>query len=239
MSDTEFLEYLQIQGSPDMLTKTELVEGVRARGETISDRTLTYYTSQGLIPKAVRVGSRSGAYPKIVQELVAWLVRARKRDVSLETLRELLPLWRHLIKCRTEGRFDLGEIQYLARARVTTTEASAQVPWVLNEVLHGLCRHCVQELVWVLKDGTEHIQSPTAEFSVGFILAELDDQRLVGRPVAWTQLVLPGLAEMPRENPRTIILGIPNNVELDLGDYADDCSHESPAASDRKAAITH
>lgn len=239
MTDADFIEYLQVQGSPEMVTKTELIEGVRARGETISDRTLTYYTSQGLIPRAVRVGSRSGAYPKIVQELVVWLVRCRKRDLSLEALRELVPLWRHLMKSRTEGVFDLGEIQYLARAHIGTNEANSEVPWVINEVLRSLCFVCAGEIRWILKDGTERIQSADEEMAISFILAELDEERQVGRPLAWTQLVLPGFGEVLEEGPSTIILGIPNNVQLDLGQSADDCDHPDSAATESKEVATH
>ncbi len=87
----QFLDYMELQGTNDMVTKTELLEEVRTHGRSISDRTLTYYTSQGLIPGAVRVGSRAGAYPRVVVELLCWIVGARDRGLSVDALRELLP----------------------------------------------------------------------------------------------------------------------------------------------------
>src|SRR5438552_3947751 len=56
----QFLEYLELQKEPDMVTKSDLIEQVRHRGGRISDRLLSYYASEVLIPNAARVGSRRG-----------------------------------------------------------------------------------------------------------------------------------------------------------------------------------
>jgi hypothetical protein len=57
------MAFLELQGSTEMVTKSELMERVRLLGSPISDRNLSYYGSIGLIPPAVRIGARGGAYP--------------------------------------------------------------------------------------------------------------------------------------------------------------------------------
>lgn len=61
--EAEFIEYMQIQGSTDLVTKTELITLMRDRGLSVSERTLTFYVTKGIIPKAARIGSRTGVYP--------------------------------------------------------------------------------------------------------------------------------------------------------------------------------
>ena len=62
LEENGFLEYLQLQGSdPELVTKSELISAVRQRGYSVGDRQLTFYISEGLVPKSVRVGSRAGA----------------------------------------------------------------------------------------------------------------------------------------------------------------------------------
>lgn len=94
MGTRELAEYLEMQTSPAFVTKTELFRALRGMGLSISDRNLTYYTSLGLVPPAVRIGGRAGAYPELVVEQLGWVVRARARGQSLDSLKELLVLWR-------------------------------------------------------------------------------------------------------------------------------------------------
>lgn len=47
-----FMEYLELQDGSDLVTKSELVSAVREAGFKLSDRQLTFYTSEGLIPLA-------------------------------------------------------------------------------------------------------------------------------------------------------------------------------------------
>jgi hypothetical protein len=54
VEQNDFLEFLQLeQGEPRLVTKSELLEQIRAQGLTISDRQLTFYVTEGLVPKSV------------------------------------------------------------------------------------------------------------------------------------------------------------------------------------------
>ena len=244
MSDHDvFLRYLEIQGDTDLLTKTELLEAVRGSGGRISERTLSYYTTQGLIPRAVRIGSRAGAYPKVVAELLRWVIRARDRGVSVDAIRELLPVWQHIVSACRHQHVDLAELQYIARERVRIPEANFEIPWLLDEAFRSFCPQCATDVTWVLKNGEQRTRGD--EFKVGFILAELDEAQGVGRPVAWMQLVLPGLGMPDEDDPGTVILGIPNTVPLHRAEQRVVLSdrrphhHEAVAPDGREEASTH
>ena len=138
IEENGFLEYLQLQGSdPELVTKSELLTAVRRRGYSVGDRQLTFYISEGLVPKSVRVGSRAGAYPRIVIELLIWILRAKEGGLSVEAIRELLPVWKFLIRARNDRRIDLNELEYIARQHVQTIEGSYAIPPVVANVLIG------------------------------------------------------------------------------------------------------
>src|ERR1700722_18218720 len=118
-----FLEYLQLQGSdPELVTKSELLSAVRQRGYSVGDRKLTFYISEGLVPKSVRVGSRAGAYPRIVIELLTWILAAKEGGLSVEAIRELLPVWKFLIRGTNDGHIDLRELENIAQLHVKSIE---------------------------------------------------------------------------------------------------------------------
>src|SRR4051794_39180615 len=112
---SDFLEYLEMQGNLEMLTKSQLLDYVRRNGGPISDRQLTTYISEGVVPKSARIGSRSGAYPKIVGDLLAWVARSRRRGLSVEAIKELLPLWRLMKKSVREKTIDVAQLELVAR----------------------------------------------------------------------------------------------------------------------------
>lgn len=205
-----------------MVTKTELTQYVRDHGEQISDRNITYYSSMGLIPSAVRIGSRGGAYPKIVGELLRWVIRCRGKGLSIEAIKELLPLWELLVRGRRNGCIDIAEMEYVARENVTLQEANWIVPLLFNDLISGLCQTCRQKILWVLKDGSTVISTDHDPLTLSFVLAEIDPATGQGREVAWTQLRLPGIADVDVDDPRTIVLGIPNGIPLCAGDEGHD-----------------
>lgn len=211
-----FLEYLNLQDGSELITKSELIAAVRESGLSVSDRQLTFYSSEGLIPKSVRVGSRAGAYPAIVAELLSWVLQAREGGVPIEALKELLPIWKHLVTARRQKRLDLGELEYIARQHVTSLEGSIALPRVVTDVMTGhICPHCQDEITIVYKDGrVQKINEPGA--TIGFAIARNvtdEDEEVKAHWFAATRLVL----ATPRNyssDPTAIILGIPNNVAL-------------------------
>jgi DNA-binding transcriptional MerR regulator len=231
------LEYFDLQGSTEMVTKTELMQYIRDCGEQISGRNVTYYSSVGLIPSAVRIGSRGGAYPKIVCELLRWIVRSRGHGLSIEAIKELVPLWQLLACGRRNGCIDLAEVEYIARERVTLPEANRAVPLLVTDMVNDLCGLCRQKTLWVLKDGNTVVSTDHDPLTLGFVLAELDPINGWGREVAWTQLRLPGIADLNADDPKTIILGIPNGVPLCPGSESGRPNPRSCAMAERTAAV--
>lgn len=209
--DNAFLEYLQLQGpDPVLVTKSELIAKVRERGYSVSDRQLTFYVSEGLIPKSVRVGSRAGVYPQIVVELLGWVLRCKAGGLSVEAIRELLPVWKYLIRSLNEQRIDLAELEYIARQHVTTLEGSYAIPAVVSSVLGDVCPECRAKFVLVLKDGTERVLSePSA--TVGFAIAQRGDEVSDDTDAKWvarTRLALGGGGGDTANDPTTVILGL-------------------------------
>lgn len=207
------VEFIELQGSDALITKTELLDEVRSRGLRISDRNLSYYQGQGLLPPSVRVGTRTAAFPAIVAEMAEWVIRSRQRGLSIDAIRELLPVWKHLVLSRTRGEVSLAELEYQARSKVSSVEANYAIPGLVSDVLGCLCAGCKAEMVWLDKAGLA--LEPQGDITLGFTLAELDEITGVARRVAWTQLVLPGMGETPEaDGPTTIVLGIPVGMPL-------------------------
>lgn len=234
------LEFLELQGSDALITKTDLIEEVRARGEQISERNLAYYHTQGLLPASVRVGTRTGAYPAVVAQLAVWVIRSRKRGLSIEAIRELLPMWRHLVRSRSEGNVSLAEIEYLARSQVKSVEANYAIPGLVAEVFSCLCPDCKSEISWT--DKASNVIAADADITLGFTLAEMDDSTGEARRVAWTQLVLPGMgAPTAADGPTTIVLGIPVGIDLktscDLHDQIELDQLDDAAVLDEKEVV--
>lgn len=234
--DNGFLEYLQLQGpDPVLVTKSELIALVRKRGYSVSDRQLTFYVSEGLIPKSVRVGSRAGVYPSIVVDLLGWVLRCKAGGLSVDAIRELLPVWKYLVHARKEQRIDLGELEYIARQHVATLEGSYAIPPVVSDVLHDLCRKCRANVVLVFKDGAERaLSEPSA--TVGFAIAQRGGEGADDVGAKWiarTRLTLGGDVGDAANDPTTVILGLrpgealpPEQPEPDSQDYSDSSHHD-------------
>ncbi|MGV9834268.1 helix-turn-helix domain-containing protein [Nocardia niigatensis] len=215
MATTEngFLEYLQLQEGDQLVTKSELLTAVRKAGLGVTARQLTFYATEGLLPHSVRVGARAGVYPAIVVDLMKWILRARKIGVSIEALRELLPVWKFLIRARSSGRLDLPEFEYVARQHVETAEAAINVPRLVIDTLGQLPEHAVEI---VDKDGKPR-RSTAPETTVGFAIArrQLEEDGSEGEP-AWFAVTRITLA-LPRnysDDPTTVILGLKPNEKL-------------------------
>ena len=206
-----FFEYLELQGGKaDLLTKSELLHEVRAAGYKLSDRQLTFYVSEGLVPRSVRAGSRAGVYPAIVVQLISWLLQMRDEGVSIESLRELLPVWKFLISARSENVFDLGEFEYVARQHVSSMEAMIAVPRVVTHVMvRRCCATCRENIGLVDKAGRRTtLSDPSA--TVGFAIARLlqTDDASEPQPVWFrsTRITLAAI-DSPSTDPTTVILG--------------------------------
>lgn len=207
-----FMEFLELQDGTDLVTKTELLNEVREAGFKVSDRNLTYYMSSGLIPLSARLGSRSaGVYPKVVVELMTWLLYMRRIGVSIESLRELLPVWKFLMRSLRgkHMRLDLAEFEFVAMQHISSSDAFCAVPATVSYVLGSLCDCCRRDITLVDRDGHE---STADEYtSIGFaIAAPLDGdgngERSVDRWAARTRLSL----AVPRPqsvDPTTVRLG--------------------------------
>lgn len=225
IEENGFLEYLQLQGSePDLVTKSELLAEVRQRGYSIGERQLSFYVSEGILPKSVRVGSRAGAYPRIVVDLLKWVLRARDGGLTVDAIRELLPIWKLLTRARRDKRLDLGELEYVARRHVRSTEGSMAMPVVVSDVLTICpdCQGCIPaDIVVVMKDGTEkNLEDVTT--TLGFAIArqvtiEKEDEPAEVR-VEWsarTRITLAtGIDKDLRTDPTTVILGVGPNDPL-------------------------
>jgi len=214
IEENGFFEYLQLQdGAPDLVTKSELIAQVRAEGYPVSDRQLTFYVSEGLLPRSVRVGSRAGAYPAVVVDLLTWILRARDVGVPLEILKELLPVWKFLMRARSARVLDLGELEYVARQHVTSVEGSLAVVRVVVDVMSHRCFCGPIEIV--AKDGTK-MDMDSSQSTVGFAIArtfEDENGALVPQWFAETRVSL-AFAKSHAAEPTTVVLGVKPNDPL-------------------------
>ncbi|HVX21411.1 MAG TPA: hypothetical protein VHB02_08685 [Acidimicrobiales bacterium] len=211
-SDSEFMELLDLQGNLEMVTKSELIEEARKRGAAMSDRQLISLVSEGLLPKSARIGSRGGAYPKLVVRQLVFVSRFRKRGLSVQAIRELLPLWKYMQRALRDRELSLEEFQYVARESITVPEAWYAAPAVLQECLP--CPFCLAEdyadLTIRLKDNT--VCKVGDQISIGFAMVGEDPETHKPEFKARTRIAVP----QPDEgfNSSSIILGVPNGAEL-------------------------
>lgn len=210
-----FMTYLQLQGSTDLVTKSELISEVRSIGNSVSDRQLTFYVSEGLIPKSVRVGTRAGVYPKIIVELLSWILTARDRGVPIDAIKELIPVWKYLVGARRDRRLNLVELEYIGRQHVTSLEGIIAVPMLVGDVLMGYCPPCRGDIKVVRKDGVEK-SIDDVETTVGFAFAQRFEDESGKETSRWagqTHLTFAYVQNL-REDPTTVLLGIRPNDPL-------------------------
>jgi DNA-binding transcriptional MerR regulator len=223
----DFLDYMELQGNLDMVTKSELLELVRKQGGRISDRQLTSYVSEGLVPKSARIGSRSGAYPRIVADLLAWIDQSRRSGLSVQAVKELIPLWRFLRRGAIKRNIDLSEFEYVARQFVTSQEAAFAIP-----VLFMQCVPCflhetsdLAKIKFTTRDGRTVDASKEKVLPLSFRLGEQDPETGEIRRVARTCLALP-LAAAANDDEGCITIGIPNGVEWPMTSDANEHDEE-------------
>ncbi|MCC6227070.1 MAG: hypothetical protein IT195_11790 [Microthrixaceae bacterium] len=234
--ETDFIEYMQIQGTTELITKTELLAEVRSRGLQISERTLTFYATKGIIPKAARIGTRTGVYPRIVVELLSLALLNRQRNASIDATLQLIPLWKLIARGAISGDLDLAEIEYVARQHVTLPDANFVFPFMMKEILSYLSPRDSDAILWRLKNGESVRQTRSDSFEVTFLLGATDELG-VARVIAWTQLKLPGFDdEFVVDDPQTIILGVPVGVSIQPqpGTAIQGASNTASAAPDRQ-----
>jgi DNA-binding transcriptional MerR regulator len=214
LDQNDFLEFLMLEpGEPHLVTKSELLEKVKERGLAISDRQLTFYVTEGLLPKSVRVGSRAGAYPMQVVNLLSWILRSREMGIPVEAIKELIPLWKYLTRCRNDGILDLAEFEYIARQKLSTFDSVLAIPELVTYVLfNGLCLDCRTKLDIKLlaKDGKSHPIN-SAETTIGFAAVKRSQDDLGNEKSDWFGYRRITLASPPAdyaEDPTTIVLGI-------------------------------
>jgi len=215
LDENGFMEYLQLQDSSELVTKSELIQEVRSLGNSVSDRQLTFYVSEGLLPKSVRAGTRAGVYPKIVTELLSWILTSRDRGIPIEAIKELLPVWKFLVRSRREHRLDLGELEYVARQHVLSVEGAIAVPMLVADVLTDYCRGCRGDIRIVRKNGEER-SIDDVETTVGFAFATRVQSESGEESVRWmgqTRLTLAYVEDF-HEDPTTVLLGIRPNEAL-------------------------
>ncbi|MDJ0420769.1 helix-turn-helix domain-containing protein [Rhodococcus opacus] len=215
-----FLEYLDLQGDlPDQVTKSELLAQVREAGFSLSDRQLTFYVTEGLVPRSVRVGTRAGTYPVSVVWLMKWILQARDAGVSIEALKELLPVWKFLIRAQRDELLDIGGLESVARQHVTSYEASLGVPRVVSYVLmRACCPTCRGKIRVVYKDGTERSLND-ADATIGFAIARTPtddaDDAAAGTPQWWASArIALSIPSNHSTDPTTVILGVKPNEAL-------------------------
>ncbi|WP_207007732.1 hypothetical protein [Nocardioides aromaticivorans] len=224
-----FLEYLQLQGGePDLVTKSELIQNVRERGYSLSDRQLTFYMTEGLVPRSVRVGSRAGAYPRVVEELLAFILWARDGGVPIESMKELLPVWKLLVRSRREKTLDVQELEYVARQRLATMEAVMAVPEMVAFVFSRyVCKKCSDSFEIVYKDGeVRSLQDPSATvgFAIARQVAEAEDEPAAPRWIASTRISLGGAGDY--QGPTTVVLGLKPNEPLPPDPWGSEDEHD-------------
>jgi DNA-binding transcriptional MerR regulator len=214
LDQNDFLEFLMLEpGEPHLVTKSELLERVRQRGLAISDRQLTFYVSEGLLPKSVRVGSRAGVYPMQVVNLLSWILRSREMGISVEAIKELVPLWKYLTRCRNEGMLDLAEFEYIARQKLSSLDSVLAVPELVTYVLYShICQECRKRLdVQLLaKDGRSYPINDSAT-TIGFAAVKRRQDESGDEKTDWFGYRRITLASPPADyaaDPTTVVLGI-------------------------------
>ena len=223
MSTITTADLLELQGDDETITPTALIDLLRRNGYSLSRRTFSFWQSQGLVPPALRVGSRGGVYPATIVELAAFVSDMRDRGLSIETTRELLPIWRHVLGSERSGCISVSDTERVARSLNLSTEANYHVPSVIEYLTSGFCENCLLALAWELKSGVRVCQSDG--LIIRFAIAQISPMDGFGDLVAWTQLTLPGLDERPDiDDPTLIVLGLPIGIEL----RRHSCDHEVP-----------
>jgi DNA-binding transcriptional MerR regulator len=220
-----------LQGSDATITPTELGEFLRHFGRAVSRRTMSFWQGEGLIPPAMRVGQRGGVYPFAIVDLTFFIADAKDRGASLETIRELLPLWKHLAGAQASGHISVADFEHEARLLNLSREANYLVPFLVEHATLGLCETCIAALEWETKDGLR--RSAADGLVLKFAIGEVSPADGLGDLIAWTQLTLPGIGDEPDlDDPALVVLGLPNGISV----RRPCCAESAPAEHKRPTA---
>ena len=191
--------------------ESELITEVRNAGFKLSDRQLTFYMSEGLIPLSVRAGSRVGVYPAVVVDLMHWLLFMRNLGVSIDALRELLPVWKFLKRSLKGKSVDLAELELVARQHVSSPGALSAAPAAVSYVLNCLCDCCRPKVKLINRAG--EVTTLDEVISIGFAIAapltaeaEVEERAPVDKWMGRTRISLGG-ALPSNKDPMTVRLG--------------------------------
>lgn len=213
----DVLELLEMQTETSFLTKSELLDYVRKQGVSISDRQLITYGSEGLIPRSVRIGSRAGAYPTIVGDLLVWIGRMRKQGLSVEAIKELLPAWKFMQRAWKAKELDLAELEYVVRSHVHSTEAAYAVPALLPTSMP--CVNCIATMKFILKDGSVADHREATPLTVKFQMYEVDEGTHEPRELHMVSVPLPAVPTS-KNDPTTIAVGLPLGMPVPVEEIA-------------------
>lgn len=194
------LEYLRLQRRDPhaFVTRSELIAEVREAGYQLSARQLTYYTSVGLVPHSMRIGTHTGVYPAVVMQLVMWILRARDTGVSIEALRELRPVWKFLVQARVDRELNIERLEYVAGQHITSTEARVNLAGTVADVM-GQRPHDDIDIVY--KDRTRVTLGGDQAAIIGFATVTADSEE-----PGWFTCVTIGGHHDPATDPTIVIL---------------------------------
>ncbi|WP_374374997.1 Cu(I)-responsive transcriptional regulator [Dongia sp.] len=109
--------------------------GEAAKASGVSAKMIRHYESIGLLPRAQRSNGNYRLYgPQEVHNL-RFIHRARSLGFPLETIRELLALWRNRQRSS-------ASVKKLAMAHVATLEAKIAEMQAMAATLKHLAHHC-------------------------------------------------------------------------------------------------
>jgi len=145
--EQEVLELLKLQDSAELLTLREVQEELREQGVPISPRKLTYYVTEGVVPKSLRIGARAGAYPRKIVDLLAFVSWAKDAGFSLEAIKKLRPRWMYMEHVHLTKTLDLRRLQEFA-SNIGTEQDRLLFTAIVDFALRN-CPDCQDRLVGI------------------------------------------------------------------------------------------
>jgi Cu(I)-responsive transcriptional regulator len=109
--------------------------GEAARGSGVSAKMIRHYESIGLLPKAQRTEAGYRLYDATEVHALRFIHRARSLGFPLETIRQLLALWR-------DRRRSSASVKKLALAHVDDLETKIAEMQGMVKTLKHLAHHC-------------------------------------------------------------------------------------------------
>ncbi|HVJ40742.1 MAG TPA: Cu(I)-responsive transcriptional regulator [Dongiaceae bacterium] len=109
--------------------------GDAARSSGVSAKMIRHYESIGLLPKAQRTEAGYRLYDETEIHALRFIHRARSLGFPLETIRQLLALWR-------DRRRSSATVKKLALAHVGDLEAKIAEMQSMVKTLKHLAHHC-------------------------------------------------------------------------------------------------